>query len=246
MACDIVICDWNGTITKDRDERPILESIAVDLFKASIPHHPLRMIRILKAKRDLEALQERGQEAGFDFAREMFRVYNERVIKGSSVSFIQRSVDKYAIRKQTQEKVDHRVLRPIRECHRAGKTTAILSAGYKYGIERVLMASGYDRYFDFCEANLLKENDGRAIELGLDIYGNKSQLLLELLKGRNIDEGKAVYIGDSQYDEGCFEIVKYPVVAFFAGNDIKKRCAEKYKAFVPENERDLVNYLKKA
>jgi phosphoglycolate phosphatase-like HAD superfamily hydrolase len=246
MTCEIIICDWNGTITKDRDERHILESIAVDLFKASIPHHPLRMIRILKAKRDLEALQERGQEVGFDYVREMFRVYNERIIKDAPVSLIHRSVDKYATRKQTLEKLDYRVLRPIREYHEAGKPTAILSAGYKYGIERVLAAAGYGHCFDFYKANLLKENGGRAIKFGLDIYKNKPQLLLELLKDRNLDGGKAAYLGDSEYDEGCFEIVGYPVVAFSAESEIKKRCAERYKAFVPNDERELANYLKQA
>ncbi len=40
MACHAIICDWNGTVIEYRDEKPILESIATDLFKASIPFHP--------------------------------------------------------------------------------------------------------------------------------------------------------------------------------------------------------------
>jgi len=59
-----------------------------------------------------------------------------------------------------------------------------------------------------------------------------------------MDASTVVYLGDSEDDEGCFEIVRYPVVAFLAAEDLKERYARKYKAFVPENERDLANYLK--
>lgn len=244
MACDIVICDWNGTIIRDQDERPILESIAVDLFKASIPFHPFRMARILKARRELEKLYREGlQETDFDFVREMSKIYNESIINGLPVPFMRRSVDKYANRQQTQAKLDHRVLRPIRECHQAGKTTGIFSAGYKYGIERILTVAGYNQYFDFCEADHLKEDGGRAIEFGLNIYKNKPRLLLELLRDRNMDASRVAYLGDSEDDEGCFEIVRYPVVAFFAAEELKERYAQKHKAFVPKDEKDLANYL---
>lgn len=245
MACDAIICDWNGTITRDRDERPILESIAVDLFKASIPCHPFRMARILKARRELGVSYGEGRrDAEFDFVTEMFRIYNERIINGLPVSFIHRSVERYATRQQTQDKLDCRVLRPIKECHQAGKTTGIFSAGYKYGIQRILAAAGYHHCFAFYEADLLQEEGGRAIGFGLNIYKNKPQLLLKLLGDRNIDERRAVYLGDSQDDEGCFEIVGHPVVAFLAPEDLKQRYAQKFKAFVPTGENDLADYLK--
>ena len=155
MACEAIICDWNGTVIEFRDERPILERIAHDWFKASIPFHPLRISRILRARRELETLyQEGGREADFDFMREMFTIYNERIIKGLSASFIRRSVDKYAREQQTQAKLDYRLLRPVRECHQAGKTTGIFSAGYKYGIESILAAAGDHEYFDFYEAEV--------------------------------------------------------------------------------------------
>jgi len=244
MPCDAVICDWNGTLIAYRTERPILEGVAVDVFKASIPFHPFRMARILKARRELETLYREGRrDAELDFVREMFRIYNERIINGVPVSIIRRSIDKHANEQQTQAKLDHRILRPIKECHQAGKTTGIFSAGYKYGIERILAVAGYDRYFDFYEADQLREDDGRAVEFALDIYKRKPTLLLELLRDRGIDASRVAYLGDSEDDEGCFKIVGYPVLAFLAPEELKESYAQKYNAFVPANEKDLVNYL---
>lgn len=245
MACDAIICDWNGTLIEYRDERPILERIAVDLFKASIPFHPFKMARILNVRMKLETLYREGRrEAEFDFVREMFRIYNEKIINGLPVSFIRRSVDKYANEQQTQAKLDHRVLRPVKEWHQAGKTAGVFSAGYKYGIERILAVAGYNECFDFYEADHLNEGGAKAIEFGLNIYKNKPRLLLKLLRDRNMDASRVAYLGDSEDDEGCFEIVRYPVVAFLAAEELKERYAQKYEAFVPKDEKDLANYLR--
>lgn len=245
MSIDIIICDWNGTLIEYPDERPVLENTARDMFKASFPFHPFRMARILKARRELEELYRRGRSnAEADFIRALFRIYNERIIEGVPASLILRSIEKYARKRQTQAKLEHGVLRPIRECHQAGKTTGIFSAGYGYGIERVLAAAGYADCFDFIEADKLKENRGEAIGFGLDIYKRKPQFLLKLLQEKNMDAGKVAYIGDSADDEGCFEIVGYPVAAFLATDELKQKFALKYKAFVPKDEKELANYLK--
>ena len=244
MSCEAIICDWNGTINGDRDERPILERIAVDLFKGSIPFHPFRMARLLKTKKELDALyREKRHEVEFDYVIEMFSIYNQKIIKGVPVSFVRRSVENYANRQQTLEKLDYRVLRPVAERHRAGVTTGILSAGYGYGIQAILKAAGYDDCFDFYETNQLTESNGRAIAFELNIYKNKPQFLLNLLKGRNLDAKKVVYIGDSEDDTDCFKIVGYPVVAFLAPEELKQKYTEKYRAIVPADEAELAQYL---
>jgi phosphoserine phosphatase len=246
MACDTIICDWNGTIIKNRDEKPILETIAVDLFKSSIPFHVNRAIRLIRVRGELQSLYWQGrQDTEFDFIREMFTIYNRKIINGLPVSFIHRSVDRYAARGETQRKLDRRILRPIRFWHQNGKTTGILSSGYGYGIDRILAVAGFRGYFDFREANSFNHEGGRAIEFLLNIYKNKPQLLLRVLRHRNLDEKRTVYIGDSEDDEGCFEIAKYPVVAFFATDELKQRCASRYEAFIPQDEKDLANYLMK-
>jgi phosphoglycolate phosphatase-like HAD superfamily hydrolase len=247
MPPDVIICDWNGTLIEYPDERPVLENTARDVFKASFPFHHLRMARIFRARRELEELYKKGRSnAEADFIRALFRVYNERIIEGVPVPVILRSIEKYARKRQTQAKLEYRVLRPIRECHQAGKTTGIFSAGYGYGIEKILAAAGYAECFDFIEADKLKANRGEAIGFGLDIYKKKPQFLLKLLKDRNIDASRVAYLGDNEDEEGCFEIVGYPVVAFLAPDELKQRFAQKYKAFVPKDEKDLANYLKGA
>jgi len=244
MPLDFIICDWNGTLIEYRDERPVLDNTARAIFKASFPFHPLRMARILKARRKLEELYRAGgRDAESDFIRELFRIYNERIIKGVPISWVLRSIEDYAHKPQTQAKLEYRVLRPIKECHQAGKATGIFSAGYRHGIERILAAAGYAESFDFIEADKLKENKGKAIEFGLNIYKKKPPLLLKLLQDKNIDDSRVAYLGDSEDDEGCFEIVGYPVVAFLAPDELKQRFARKYKAFVPKDEKDLTDYL---
>jgi len=244
MPLNIIICDWNGTLIEYPDERPVLENTARDVFKASFPFQPFRMARIFRARRELEELYRRGRSnAEPDFIRALFRVYNERIIAGVPVPVILSSIGKYARKRQTQAKLEHRVLRPIRECHQAGKTTGIFSAGYVYGIEKILAAGGYAGCFDFIEADKLKANRGEAIGFGLDIYKKKPQFLLKLLKDRNLDARRVAYLGDSEDDEGCFEMVGYPVIAFLATDELKQKFALKYKAFVPKDEKDLADFL---
>ncbi len=246
MAYDTIISDWNGTIIKDRDERLLLKTIAIDLFKASIPFHLIRAARLLKVRAELEGLYRQGrQDTEFDFIREMFIIYNRKIINGLPIFFIHRSVDRYAARRETQHKLDLRILRLLRSCHQGGKTTGILSAGYGYGIDRILTVAGFRGCFDFREADSFKQEGRRAVEFPLNIYKNKPQLLLRALRHRNLDEKRTVYIGDSEDDEGCFEIARYPIVAFFATEELKERCASRYKAFIPEDEKDLANYLRK-
>jgi len=245
MPLEVVIADWNGTLIEYPDERPVLENTARDVFRASFPCHARRMARILKARRELEAMYQGGRHNNdFDFIRELFRIYNQRIIEGVPVSLIHRSVERYARRQRTQSQLDHRVLRPIRDCHEAGKVTGIFSAGYGHGIERILSVAGYARYFDFIEADVLRENGGKAISFGLNIYKRKPPLLQKLLEDRNIDPRRVAYLGDNEDEEGCFEMVGYPIVAFLATDELKERFARKYKAFVPKDEKDLADFLK--
>ena len=247
MACEALISDWNGTLIEYRTEMPALECVGVDAFRASIPFHPLRALRILKARAQLRALRSQGRpETDFDFIKEMFMIFNRMVVSELPTSIVQASFDRYANSADTQSRLDLRLLRLIKEYHEAGKTTGILSAGYRYGIERVLTVVGYHHYFDFCEADEFRCEDGRVIEFGLNIYGNKPKLLLRILAEKHIEGSRVAYVGDSEDDEGCFEIVGYPVVAFLAPSEFKDRCSRKYGAFVPNRESSLRDYLQNA
>jgi phosphoserine phosphatase len=147
---------------------------------------------------------------------------------------------------ETQSRLDFRLLRLVKGFHGAGRTTGILSAGYRYGIERVLTVAGYRHHFDFCEADEFRCEDGRVIEFGLNIYGKKRQLLHKLLAERHLDAARVAYIGDSEDDEGCLETVGYPIAAFLAPDDFKLKCVQKYQAFAADSEDALRDYLMRA
>jgi phosphoglycolate phosphatase-like HAD superfamily hydrolase len=244
MACEALISDWNGTLIEYRTEMAALERVGVDAFRASIPFHPLRALRILKARGRLRAIRRQGRpDTDFDFIKDMFGVFNRMVVSGLPTTVARLSFDRYAHSAETQSRLDLRLLRIIKECHQAGKTTGILSAGYRYGIERALTVAGYRQHFDFCEADEFRCEGGTVVEFGLNIYRNKPRLLYRLLAERHLDAAQVAYVGDSEDDEGCFEMVGHPVVAFFAPGDFKGNCARKYGAFVPDSESSLRDHL---
>ena len=244
MACQALISDWNGTLIGSRTEMPALERVGVDAFRASIPFHPLRALRILRARGRLRAIRRQGRpDTDFDFIKDMSGVFNRMVVSGLSASVAQASFDRYAKSADTQSSLDLRLLRVVKECHEAGKTTGILSAGYRYGIEGVLTVAGYRQCFDFCEADEFRCEHGSVVEFGLNIYGNKSKLLPRLLAEWHLDAPHVAYVGDSEDDEGCFEMVGHPVVAFLAPDDFKDKCSRRYGAFVPGSEDSLKEYL---
>ena len=244
MSCETLISDWNGTLIEYRTEMRALERVGVDAFRASVPFHPLRALRILKARAKLRAIRHQGRpDTDFDLIKDMFSVFNQMVVSGLPTSVVQTSFDRYSNSAETQSRLDLRLLRLIKESHEAGKTTGILSAGYRYGIERVLTVAGYSHCFDFCRADEFRSKDGRVVEFGLNVYRNKPRLLQRLLSERHLEPAQVAYIGDSEDDEGCFEIVGYPIVAFLAPREFKDNCSQKYGAFVPDSESSLRNHL---
>ncbi|MDM7998907.1 MAG: HAD family hydrolase [Dehalococcoidia bacterium] len=244
MAVKVVLSDWNGTLIQYRNEMCVLEGVGLDAFRSCIPFHPMRALRILRARGRLQAIRRQGRpETDFRFIKDMFDVFNSMVISGVPTAVVLASFDRYARSIETQSRLDLRLLRVIKECHDAGKTTGILSAGYRYGIEKVLCVAGYWQYFDFCEADEFTSEGGKVVEFRLNIYRNKPAVLQRLLAERSIESAEAAYIGDSEDDEGCLEMVGHPVVAFFAPDEFKEECSRKYGAFVPDSEVSLRDYL---
>ena len=245
MTCSAIICDWNGTLFEDIDEEAIVRAIIVELAKSYIPSHPFKFARLIKTKNDLETLR-RKRNQGRENGRlvELLQSYSEKIIKGVPMSSVRRLVEKYSNRRDVQAKVVLKALRPVAERHRSGITTGILSAGYSYGIQMILKLAGYADCFDFYKANLLTETNDRAIGFTLSIYKNKAELLLNILKDRNLDPQKTAYMGDAMEDVGCFEVIGHPIVSFLTPELLKQKFAQQYKAFIPEDEADLARYLK--
>ncbi len=244
MPLKAIVCDWNGTVIGYRNELPLLEGIAVDIFKAWFPFHPGRMVRILRARTRLRRLYVDGPAGGeSDFVSRMFAIYNEGIIRGVPVSWIERFVNLHAEKAETQEQLDRRVLRALRDCKERGLGTGILSAGFEGGIRATLRAGSCEDCFDFIVADRLHDEDGRAVAFGLNIYRHKREYLERLLDERGLAAQDVAYIGDSDDDEGCFDLVGYPIVALLAEGEFKERCADLYGAFVPLDEADLLRHL---
>ena len=245
MTCSAIICDWNGTLYEDIDEEAIVKAIIVDLAKGYIPSHPFKFARLIKTKNDLETLR-RKRNQGRENGRlvELLQSYSEKIIKGVPMSAVRRLVEKYSNRRDVQAKVVLKALRPVVERHRSGITTGILSAGYSYGIQMILKSAGYVDCFDFYKANTLTETGDKAVGFTLSIYKNKAELLLNILKDRNLDPQKTAYLGDAMEDVGCFEVIGHPIVSFLTPEALKQKFAQEYRAFIPKDESDLARYLK--
>jgi phosphoserine phosphatase len=245
MPPALLLCDWNGTLITDRDEKTILGYVAKYIFRASIPFHPLRMASILSGKRELDALHDDDShiKGDFDKVKVTIDTYNNRMLRGVPISLIHKSMERYARQQDTLDKLDYRLLRVVEKCHQEGMTTGVFSAGLKYGIETILDAAGYYNSFDLYKADSIEEDNGKAVRYGLTIYRRKPEVLLKLLDERNISLGEVAYIGDSEDDTGCFEIVGYPIVSFLAPDELKEKYARQYNAFVPGREDDLLHFL---
>ena len=114
MTCSAIICDWNGTLYKDIDEEAIVKAMIVDLAKRYIPSHPCKFVHLLKIKKELETLR-RKRNQGLENGRlvEMLQSDSEKVIKGVPMSLVRRLVEKYSNRRDVQDKIVFKVLRPV-------------------------------------------------------------------------------------------------------------------------------------
>ena len=136
MTCSAIICDWNGTLYEDIDEEAIVKAIIVDLAKGYIPSHPFKFARLLKTKNELENLRrERNQGLENDRLVEILQAYSEKVIKGVPMSLVRHLVEKYSNRRDVQDKVVFKVLRPVAERHRSGIVQAYYLPGIVMGFK---------------------------------------------------------------------------------------------------------------
>lgn len=245
-----IISDYHGTIISSNEEESnknigytILNDNLKEICKGRITKLPtlgrLAAVKIL-TERKLE-----GYKKGKNHLKEVYKYFN-LALRGLPVYYITGIVDRYA--KRYAEKIDKRIIRPIKAMHDLGSYTGILSAGYDYCIKRTLEESGYLDVFDDIVANTLEQDNNRALGLSLEIYGRKPEVIKsEFFSKRGLKERNTFYFGDSEFDdEPIAEMLPSGnfVVPFLATDEFKEKMANKYKAFVPENEEDLIRYLR--
>ncbi len=250
MLYKAIVSDWNGTLfehpTDEVQNKKLAYAVLDDAKHAVLNGRIWRAIDVVKLLKTKGKLKKRLQQY-YDGERHLWEVYepfNVNVLKGRFVSFVNGVIDEYA--EESVDKVDGRVVKPIETVHHDGKSTGILSVSYDYSIRRILEKAGYSGVFDDIVANTLETDGDRVMGLTLGIYERKPEVLrAEFFEKRGLRENDIIYLGDSEDDESIADIL-IPgnfVVPFFASDEFKQRLASKHKAFVPENEADLLKYL---
>jgi phosphoserine phosphatase len=252
MPYRAIVSDWNGTLfeypTDEVQNKKIAYAILDDAKHAVLRGKIWRVGDVIKLLRTKSELEKRVQQL-YDGERHLWEVYelfNENVLRGRPISFVNGVIDEYA--RESADKVDGKVVRPIQTVYKDGKSTAILSVSYDYSIRRILEEAGYPDVFDDIVANTLQTDGDRVIGLTLEIYEKKPEVLrTEFFEKRGLRENDTLYLGDSEDDEPIAEILVPGnfIIPFFASDEFKQKLASKHRAFVPENEEDLLKYLQK-
>lgn len=250
MPYKAIVSDWNGTLfehpTDEVQNKKLAYAVLDDAKRAVLNGRIWRVgdiVKLLKAKGELKRRLQQYYD-GEGHLWEVYEPFNENILRGRPVSFVNGVIDEYA--RESRDKVDDRVVRPIQTVHEDGKSTGILSVSYNYSIRRILEETGYSGVFDDIVAHTLETDGDRVVGLTLGIYERKPEVLrTEFFGKRGLRENDTIYLGDSEDDEPIAEILASGnfVVPFFASDEFKQRLASRYKAFVPESEDDLLKYL---
>ena len=253
MSYKAIISDWNGTLFEPPTDEALNKKIAyavLDDTKKALTRGKLWRVtdiyKLLKTKSELKRLIQQ-YEKGEVTLKELYKPFNENVLRGRDVALIEDAVIKYAT--ESALMVDKRIVRPIKKVHyENGKGTGILSVSYDYSISRILQHAGFKYIFGGINivAHTLKKDGDKAIGLTNDIYDRKAEVMEdEFFRNRGFREHDTFYLGDSEDDEPVADLLDEGnfIVPFFASDDFRERMASKHKAFVPENEGDLLKYL---
>jgi len=294
MPIKVAVCDWNGSLVEYRDEKPVLEYLALGLLTRSLPFfavkkllknkpeqlemaeeihrtlgfglrfHPLVARRLAQAKEELETLYERGEDSkDSDFAREMLRIYNERVIRGVPMDVVDDLINTFASNRGIKQ-LNYDIIFAHWNARNSGwiKRSGILSTGYKGGIKAVLFCRGHSHHFDFIGANDMAQDErGRATGIRFGIWDDKGYHFRRFFEdGYPLEiatPDECVYIGDGPGDEQCFERAGYRVLSQYADPEFRKHFEDKYCRAQPttalildpegrNNRAELEEFLTKA
>jgi len=202
MSYGIIVSDWNGTLfeypTDEVQNKKIAYAVLDDARHDVLRGRIWRIGSIVKLLKTKKELRERLIEyhKGERHRWEVYEPFNDNVLRGMPVSFVNAVIDEYA--RESKDKVDGRIVRPIKAVHGDGKSASILSVSYDYSIRRILEESGYWDVFDDVVANTLQTEGDRAVGLTLGIYERKPEVLkAEFFGNRGFRENDILYLGDS-------------------------------------------------
>ncbi len=250
MIYKAIVSDWNGTLFEDHTDKALNGKIIVSiLFHVTGEILKGKWEKTKELKNTLKAVHKlyRTVKQYYKGERDLldiYRIFDTDIVRGKPAPVIKSAMDKFA--KEYAKRLDKRILEPLNEIKSDGKYISILSASWKYGIEKTLENSGYSELFDEIVANDMKICKGIISGFRIDIIYQKKYKTLEreFLKKRGFKEREILVLDDSEETFGEILPPGNFIVPFFAPEDFKEKMASKYRAFVPESETDLRKYLK--
>lgn len=244
------VFDWNRTIHPDKTDiqlhaqigREILLETIIDRKKPPYSR-ALRAAELGMGTVELTRALAKFKRAEITL-EELNSIYNRRFICGQKVETVVRVIEEYA--RRCSREVDTRVVNAIQENRGESGVVAILSASIDISIKKMLKLLKAQELFDTIIANQLIVEQGTVLGISSRIYGNKRGEMERFSSENGIDLDNIVYMGDCEDDAAIAPILKKGsfVVSFMAEERFKVEMAKKYGAFVPQNERDLIKYLK--
>jgi len=255
MAYTAIVSDWSGTGIKYPTDEQLMKKIAYYALFEELKNvvlrgklsHTAEIRRLLSARNTLKKAK-REFERGEVSYKELVRAFNDFVIGGMHVSYVDNPVESYC--QESAGLVDHNLLQPVQKAHDRGKKTAFLSSSYDKSIKRILELAEYADAFDVIVANSLVTDGDTIVGFTTNIYGKKAEVVQERFFRRNVlgeglNERNTLYIGDSQDDEPVAEILAPGnfIVSLMATDEYREHMARKYKAQTPENREDVERLL---
>ena len=243
----MVVCDWNGTLFRDALDEAYFMGLSREVFvraarRLQIARVALMLCASARCVAHYVSAKSRSEGALHRVLR-IIQILNPAVFRGMSCAELADYTRRYA--RRVQGKLDRRLLDVLCAARSALRLPlGVISVGSAEGIEAVLAEAGCP--FDFVLANRFRTTGGVVEGFDCALTEDKVGLLDRLLSRRGVDPADVMYIGDSWWDEQCFERVGMPVVSFWADDELKRRCAARYGAFAPETQADFDAYLRQA
>jgi len=243
----MIVCDWNGTLFRDRLEETFFFGLCRRAFwRAALRGRVGKVGRLIgrgvRCYLAYRAARKDPQRTLEHIAR-IVGLLNPVVFAGLG----REELDAYAraYTRKIQPLLDRRLLDPLA---RIAATTEIpvgvISAGCRRGIEVALAEAGLRP--DFVIANEFRFDGEVTAGFDFSVGENKRELLADLLSRRGIDPADVMYVGDSPQDEPCFDLVGLPVVSFFADPADRARLARKHGAFAPTDQAAFEAHVRQA
>jgi len=243
----MVVCDWNGTLFRDRLE----ETFFFGLCRRAVWRLFRRCNVIGLARLAMCGLRcfghylvarRRPRQVPYHIGRIM-RHLNRDVLRGLSAEELAAYAARYA--RRIQPRLDRRLLDPLMAARAESQIMlGVLSSGCREGIVAALAETGAE--CDVVAANTFTMDADVTVAFKFALTDDKHEALAGMLAERNIPPGAVMFIGDSPQDEHCLCGVGYPVVSFFADDSRKQQLARDCGAFIPVDQAHFERHLREA